>query len=74
MSRIYRVSGLRSAGSASVVARAISATQAGLRVKVDAEQGLVDVEGQVNDYMVAKAIKDSGCAYLGVLGQSQETK
>jgi hypothetical protein len=67
MVRIYRVSGLKSAGSASIVARAITASQMGLHVRVDVEQGLVNVQGQVNDYAVASAIRDAGCDYLGVV-------
>jgi non-canonical (house-cleaning) NTP pyrophosphatase len=65
MNRIYRVSGLKNAGSASIVARAITALQSNLHVKVDIEGGLVDVQGRVSDYQVARAVRDSGCDYLG---------
>lgn len=67
--RIYRVSGLRAAGSASVVARAISGLQQDVSVKIDVESGLVAVRGQVADYMVAYAVQDSGCQYLGPLDE-----
>ncbi len=67
MNKIYRVSGLRSAGSASVVARAITALQTNLHVKVDIEEGLVNVQGRVSDYLVARAVRSVGCDYLGPL-------
>lgn len=66
MAKIYRVSGLQTSGSASTLARAITAIEKGLRVRVDAEQGLVDVRGSVSDFMVADAVKKVGCKYLGL--------
>lgn len=65
MTKIYRVSGLKSAGSASIVARTISAIKSGVHVKVDVEHGLVDVRGQVQDFLVAAAVRKAGCDYLG---------
>lgn len=65
MDRIYRVSGLRSAGSASVVARVITAIQKDLRVKVDIEEGVVNVRGAVSDFQVADAVRSVGCNFLG---------
>jgi hypothetical protein len=69
MSRIYRVSGLRSAGSASVVARAISGLERAISVRVDVEGGYVSVKGSVSESMVAAAVKNSGCEYLGQIDQ-----
>ncbi|NDE90057.1 MAG: hypothetical protein EB059_02800 [Alphaproteobacteria bacterium] len=66
MAKIYRVSGLQSSGTASTLARAITAIDKGLRVRVDAEHGLVDVTGNVSDFMVADTIKKVGCQYLGI--------
>jgi len=68
MNRIYRVSGLKNAGSASIVARAITALHNNLHVKVDIEGGLVNVQGSVNDYQVAAAVRSVGCDYLGPAG------
>jgi non-canonical (house-cleaning) NTP pyrophosphatase len=62
---IYRVSGLRSAGSASVVARAITALQKNLSVKVDIEGGIVRVDGPVSEFQIANAVRSVGCDYLG---------
>lgn len=70
MKRIYRVSGLQAAGSASVVARTISKMEEGLRVRVDVEEGLVHVRGPVSDYRVAEAVMASGCKFLGPAGDS----
>lgn len=71
--RIYRVSGLQSAGSASIVARAITSIQPGVKVSVDVAQGLVNVEGLESDrvsrdFLVASAVRHVGCDYLGVEG------
>lgn len=66
MAKIYRVSGLQSSGRASTLARAITAIERGLRVRVDAEHGLLDVTGNVSDFMVADAVKKVGCKYLGL--------
>lgn len=65
MNRIYRVNGLQSAGTASNIARAISAINSNLRVRVDTETGTVDVRGNVNDYLIAQVVKNAGCDYLG---------
>jgi hypothetical protein len=65
MAKIYRVSGLQSSGSASTLARAITAIEKGLRVRVDAEHGIVDIRGNVSDFMVADVVKRVGCKYLG---------
>jgi hypothetical protein len=74
MNRIYRVSGLKNAGSASIVARTIIALQKNLRVKVDIEEGLVNVDGtgSVQDYQVANAVRSVGCDYLGPLDEPIE--
>ncbi|HVY13131.1 MAG TPA: cation-transporting ATPase [Alphaproteobacteria bacterium] len=70
--KIYRVSGLRNAGSASVVARAITALQKDLHVKIDVEEGLVNVQGSpVTDFQVASAVRKAGCDFLGAL-QNQD--
>ncbi len=66
MAKIYRVSGLQSSGRASTLARAITAIERGLRVRVDAEHGILDVTGNVSDFMVADAVKKVGCKYLGL--------
>lgn len=66
MAKIYRVSGLQNSGSASALARTISAIHLGLKVKIDPEHGIVDVRGTVSDFLVADAVKKSGCTYLGV--------
>lgn len=71
--RIYRVSGLRSAGSASIVARTISAINQDVSVKVDVESGLVAVKGRVSDYLIANAVQTSGCQYLGPLDDTIPT-
>lgn len=66
MNKIYRISGLRSAGSASIVARAISAIHKDLHVKVDIEEGVVNVRGaSISDFQIASAVKSVGCEYLG---------
>lgn len=65
MRHIYRVSGLKAAGTASVVARAISKIEEGLQVRVDVERELVHVRGCVSDYRVAEAVMASGCRFLG---------
>ncbi len=74
MNKIYRVSGLQNAGSASIVARTITALQKNLRVKVDIEEGLVNVKGAgvVQDYQVANAIRSVGCDYLGPIDEPIE--
>lgn len=63
--KIYRVSGLKSSGYATGVARAVSAITVGLSVKVDAEKGLINVDGDVQDFLVAAAVHKAGCDYLG---------
>lgn len=70
MVKIYRVSGLKSAGSASGLARAISAINSHLKVTVDVEEGQVHVHGPAadameDDFLIARAVKDSGCQFLG---------
>ncbi len=66
MAKVHRVSGLHSSGRASTLARAITAIEKGLRVRVDAEHGLVDIRGNVSDFLVADAVKKVGCLYLGI--------
>jgi hypothetical protein len=63
--KIYRVSGLKSAGSATLVARHVAGIQRGVRVQVDVEHGTLNVDGVVSDYSVAKAVRSAGCDYLG---------
>jgi copper chaperone CopZ len=70
MRKIYRVSGLKSAGSASTVARAISKIDDSLRVTIDVEHGLIDVQGPVTDYRIAEALEKTGCKYLGPAEQA----
>ncbi|MBI3418774.1 MAG: hypothetical protein HY053_01385 [Proteobacteria bacterium] len=66
MNKIYRISGLRTAGSASIVARAISALHKNLSVTVDVEEGVVNVQGSIiSDFQIASAVRSVGCAYLG---------
>ena len=72
MNRIYRVNGLQSAGTASNIARAISSINSNLRVRVDMESGTVDVRGNVNDYLIAQAVKKAGCDYLGPADEEWE--
>lgn len=66
MAKIYRVSGLHSSGRASTLARAITAIEKGIRVRVDMEHGLLDIKGDVSDFLVADAVKKVGCLYLGI--------
>jgi len=63
--KIYRVSGLKSAGLATLVARHVAGIQRGVRVQVDVEHGTLNVDGMVSDYSVAKAVRCAGCDYLG---------
>lgn len=66
MTKIYRVSGLQSSGRASTLARAITAIERGLRVRVDPEHGILDIRGNVSEFLVADAVKRVGCKYLGL--------
>lgn len=66
MAKIYRVSGLQSSGRASTLAREITAIEKGLHVRVDAEHGILDIRGNVSDFLVADAVKRVGCLYLGL--------